>query len=147
MVVGVDEEQLDGTGKEDDGGGGSAMVTPRSNDIPSSFLEPGSDFAHALAKGRFKDENQTNNILRLRSKLSRFHVTGGLATLTQKVIVLTAVNGQSRADALMAWTQIIAAEAMGVPLSNRGKKEVNDVKKYRERRLKNGADTEGEDDD
>jgi hypothetical protein len=90
--------------------------------------------SEAITATRIVNENQLNNILRLDAKLERFHVTQGQQTLLKKVNGMRAIGGYSVAAMLQAHTQILVPEGLGVDTSKKSKKEMQEIKKHRERR-------------
>jgi len=131
----VDTEENDGRSGNDTSNTWQAFHRKtKGSDVPGRFVTPGSDMSEAITATRIVNENQLNNILRLDAKLERFHVTQGQQTLLKKVNGMRAIGGYSVAGMLQAHTQILVPEGLGVDTSKKSKKEMQEIKKHRERR-------------
>ena len=117
-----------------------------SADIPSRFIKPAANVNEAVAGTRFVDRNELNNILALDAWLCRWGVTLGQVKLLKTCNGLRSIGGFSVAQMLQAHTQIITGEGLGVPTGKKSAKDLDEVKRHRERRDKSGSSEDDKED-
>jgi hypothetical protein len=108
----------------------------RTGEVPLQYIAPGYGPDDTVVKTILTDANQANDVTRLYAKLDRYNVNLGINHLIFWLNAQRAIGGKNLIYMLMAHSQIVAPEALQVPLSKRGMESVKRAQEDRDKRMR-----------
>ena len=104
----------------------------KAGDIPRQFITPGNTLLEAITSSRLTDKNHLNRIILLNHKVEKWDVHQGRSDLLNHVNGLKGIEGRGVDGMLQASAQILVPD-WGGPTSKKVRKDIDQVKKHRER--------------
>lgn len=125
------------TGVMPSGHGAAPIIRKtRSGEVPLQYITPGYGPDDAVVKTILTDTNQVNDVTRLYAKLDRYNVNLGINHLVFWLNAQRSIGGKNLIYMLMSHAQIVAPEALQIPLSKKNVEAVRKAQEDRDRRMR-----------
>jgi hypothetical protein len=109
------------------------IKTVGDSQIPREFITPGWDVESAVVLGRIPDVNTLNDFTRLRHWGQKHKVRQVDVDMTFYFNGTRAIQGMGSVFGIMAHSQIISPEALGIPLHKKSSEDIENQSRERKR--------------